>query len=563
MKQTWVALLLTSGVMLGASCGQASADERAGAAPATPNPQTDSHSPDLLGMNFENQAAGISLRLPAGLHRVVSTGAGDDLGQFGDAKRNWQLKLNRITRTVPTSLSTTTDNFGRSVPGLLDQTVEKLNRDLPACKILRNDLTNIRDGDPKIKANVGMIAVRYGAAGGHYLTQQAIIQASDRLFYLLALTTPASEVTGDNPPEDPGERQAVETFHQMLDTVRLLDTAKIRQEQDERLYHARALMLNLSNPQRLYEALVPQQWLRVMRHGKDIGYSYITERTASGIPRPLKRGEVNQGKSDSDLVKPGDGVLIGVRARSFDEPQVVSSDNQRHAGPVQVDTAEWMFVMPDRKLEDWSRLMLLADGTKDKDGNPLLRQLEEIGSSDVPITRAIDRNAEPGTALDPKQPPVLKLERYTLNVTDINESGAAEPVQRELPGFYLPQALSHLLPRLLPLERPKNYLFATYVPEVKELMLRYVEVGRVGDYTLGGRSFRAVPITDRLGWHGSVTTHYLSPEGKYLGAENKESGLLIQPVDAPTLLSIWKNANLTQPGGTERGGSHRATGASK
>ena len=57
---------------------------------------------------------------------------------------------------------------------------------------------------------------------------------------------------------------------------------------------------------------------------------------------------------------------------------------------------------------------------------------------------------------------------------------------------------------------------------------------------------------DRIGWHGSITTHYLAPDGRYLGSENKESRLLILPTDAQTLLSIWKNPNLTRPGGIER-----------
>ena len=85
-----------------------------------------------------------------------------------------------------------------------------------------------------------------------------------------------------------------------------------------------------------------------------------------------------------------------------------------------------------------------------------------------------------------------------------------------------------MLPRLLPLRpdadnTPRTYMFLTYVAENGELMYRYVEVGVESDVEFGGEKIRAIPITDRLGWHGSITTHYVSPSGVYLGSENKET----------------------------------------
>jgi hypothetical protein len=59
---------------------------------------------------------------------------------------------------------------------------------------------------------------------------------------------------------------------------------------------------------------------------------------------------------------------------------------------------------------------------------------------------------------------------------------------------------------------------------------------------------RAVPISDRIGLEGAPTIHYMSPEGKYLGSENKSSRALILPSDAETLQKIWSNnADLTKP----------------
>jgi hypothetical protein len=66
-----------------------------------------------------------------------------------------------------------------------------------------------------------------------------------------------------------------------------------------------------------------------------------------------------------------------------------------------------------------------------------------------------------------------------------------------------------------------------------------------------GQSVRAVPIQDRLGLDGSVTVHYISPEGAYLGSENKDQKLVVLPTDAVTLSNIWKGVDLTKPGAVE------------
>jgi hypothetical protein len=95
-------------------------------------------------------------------------------------------------------------------------------------------------------------------------------------------------------------------------------------------------------------------------------------------------------------------------------------------------------------------------------------------------------------------------------------------------------------------------MFATYVPETRQVMTRYVEVANPAMVNFNGTTQRAVAISDRLGWHGSVTTHYMTPDGRYLGSENKDTHTLILPSDGQTLLKIWKGANLTNPGAVQR-----------
>ena len=137
------------------------------------------------------------------------------------------VSRSRITPTDPRPLTSGRNNFGAPVTGLLEETVDRIKTGIVGSKILRQDLTNIAEGgavdlhQPGIqKPNVGLIAVRYTQATQHLLSQQALIQANDRLYYLLTLTTPGAANNNDDAPEDAGERTAVETFKTMLDTVR-------------------------------------------------------------------------------------------------------------------------------------------------------------------------------------------------------------------------------------------------------------------------------------------------------------------------------------------------------
>src|SRR5947209_17741395 len=124
MRQTQLTLAVAVSMALGSTACWAAADVNPPAGPQAPAAVESSGGPeDLLGAAFENQSAGISLRLPAGCERIASGGAGDDLGQFTDDKRKWVLKIARIQRNEPTHLTTVNDNFGKALPGSLHQTL--------------------------------------------------------------------------------------------------------------------------------------------------------------------------------------------------------------------------------------------------------------------------------------------------------------------------------------------------------------------------------------------------------------------------------------------------------
>jgi hypothetical protein len=68
------------------------------------------------------------------------------------------------------------------------------------------------------------------------------------------------------------------------------------------------------------------------------------------------------------------------------------------------------------------------------------------------------------------------------------------------------------------------------------------------EVTLGGKQVMAIPVADRIGLEGAVTTHYVSAAGQYLGSASPDSKIEILPSDAATLEQLWKNVDLTRPG---------------
>jgi hypothetical protein len=136
---------------------------------------------------------------------------------------------------------------------------------------------------------------------------------------------------------------------------------------------------------------------------------------------------------------------------------------------------------------------------------------------------------------------------YRLNVRTWSRSNSAPPIDRELPPWYLPQAIGHLLPRLVPLNEPRTFLFGSFVREKQEVMSRYVDVERARNVVFDGKTILVVPIKDRIGMEGSPTYHYLTPAGTYVGSENEEARIVILPADEATLRRLWPDADLRAP----------------
>jgi hypothetical protein len=471
---------------------------------------------ELLGGTFQNPLAGIAFQVPAGLEQLTKSAQGDVVARFARADKTWELNVTRTSTAQPLPLSggkvkeqpaaQGENPASEPAPGLLEIVAARLKQANPGIDVVRQDTVNLGEFE------AGIIAARGTTANTRKLIQQAILQANDQLYYTFTLTSPAAKDAKGADASDTQEQLAVESFRQMLDTVKLLDRTAIKEDQNERLIRTRALFVQWT-PNRLKEALIPEQWLRLQRDGKDIGYTYIVEEPDS------------QGAHE--------GFKVGIRSRSYPD-----------AG-TQVDGETWYFVSNDRKHETWSNLVWVQNLKTRKS-----EQFTEFGSSDRRLKRFVDNSGQVqrGDAKDPGQPPVVEVEPYTLHVQTVGQTGNAEPVDRQLAPWYLPQAMGHLLPRLVPRSQPKTYMFATYVSDRREVMTRYVDVGAEQEVELGGQRVRAVPVSDRIGIEGSATVHYVSPEGRYLGSVNKDSKITILPADAATLQKLWANkADLSRP----------------
>ncbi len=483
---------------------------------------------NLLGSTFKSIAVGLEFRAPVNAVETKQAG-GEEIVQYSNEAKRWVLKVNHLTFNEPIAMAYHQVD-GHDVNGLLEETVEQLKTNSQGIDIKRQEV--VRTG----QLDIGMIAGRYNIGTEGNLALVALVRQTPldgnvdaaRVYYSFNLTAVVDKKIVDV-EKDPAAQYAVKMFQQVLDSIRLLDQSQLREDQEDRLFRTRSLFVVL-NQSKLRSTLAREQWLRLIRDGKDIGYTYVVEETGRDLPRSGRKTQ--QGGVGAD----DEGVLIGVRSRTLPE------------SGVQVDAESWMWCSFDRRHEKWSNVAVINNPRTGKEA------VGDLGSSDAAM-RIVDdvekgetykdRNGRPRT--DKEQPAVRQVESMMLNVTHIGREKNHEPITRQLPPFYIPQAISHLLPRLVRDHLGSTYMFATYNSDTREVMMRYVDVGHLTTVDLAGQSVTAVPVKDRLGLEGSVTTHYVSPQGKYLGSMNPDSKILILASDATTISKLWKDADLSRP----------------
>jgi hypothetical protein len=475
---------------------------------------------DQLAERFQSVAAGVSFCPPLGMKEIMRP-LSDEIVRYVDDQRHWVLEVTKLELEHPMELG----NIKKSdvvVPGLMARTAAGIERATPGAQIYRQDQINVGTVD------VGVIVARYQMASETNLTQQAMVRRNGTTYYVFNLTSPAPK---DGPVEqDPDVQAAVKTFNQMIDSVRLLDQSQIREDQNQRLYRTRTLFVGLDEA-RLTGMLKPQQWLRILQDGKDVGYNYVVEEVGNDLPR--------EGEIARELAGP-EGILIGIRGRLYPQPGI------------QADELSWMWMSADRKQEKWSHIARSRRAGSSAD----LNVVGNIGVVDTTTKYRRDPNLEPGEKTsqgwDANQPAVRPVEVHTLTAKSPYAGSNDATISRDVPVWYIPQALGYILPTVVSGQGTRTYLFASWVPEKQEVMTRYVEVLGERDGELAGKPVHGIVVQDRFGLEGSVNTIYLGKDGSFLGSYNADSKITVLPSDPDSLKKIWKDVNLSRPGAVEQ-----------
>jgi hypothetical protein len=499
--------------------------------------------PVLLGEEYASPANGIALKPPVDCRNVITAVPGL-VAEFDSDDHGWFLKIQRLSLPNPSPLTVYNDQFGQQHDGLLEQTAKQLQN--------QGLVTVVSESMSKTGTNkqvpVGLLVLRRQDKGERRFSQQALVQANDQLYYVIELSTPDHS----NPAAgtaDPDEQRARDTFTGVVDSVRLLDRAAIFHDQAERLIRTRGLFANWT-PTYLTGRLIPQQYFRLIHDGRDIGYTYEMD------------------EFDDRAGKIADSAIVRISIRSGSRPD----------DKTDVEAQSRLIVTVDRKHEIWvniAELTLIPPAAPGGVPGTLKQsQISEVGSSDqrthavaaVPAGGGLDAAAAGGAGgagANPIQPGITVKDSWSLTVVrkalDASVKQSGPPFKADAPPFYLPQALSYMLPRLLPFKEPKTYMFAAYVSDgdhgMPAVMSRYVEVQPPMTVELDGQRVVAVPVRDQLGLQGPITMHYLNPDsGAFLGTvakgtdrNGKETVDMILPTDAVTLKRLWPNCNLTRP----------------
>lgn len=465
--------------------------------------------------------------------RAVEPQSTGEIARFDREAKKWLLTFSRLDLGEDSPLRDSRRADGQAQAGYLSTAINKLRSGDPNADVLRNEIIELGD------LRIGVLAALTHERNAKVLLQQALIEVTPRLYYTLVMTSP---VETDDATKSPAAREAGAVFKGILDSIERVDLSAMKQDQDERLFRTRGLFAQWSRA-KLSGAMTPERYLRYKRDGRDVGYAYVVEQPADALPRTDRP----EGAADPAAAA---GLRVGTRSRTVVE------------GGKSLDVESWMYVSYDRRHEVWSNVTVLNDpaGRTEKEKTVWF---SEVGASDLNREREFDRNLthddlkedDQRAKNDPKNEAKARsfreVDRYRLLVRNEGRSAVAQPLERLLPPFYLPQALGAMLPRLVPLDNATGYLFAVFNSESRQVMMRYVDVSPERDVRLDGKPNRAIGVSERLGSAGSVTTHYFGRRGDYLGSVNNDTKLEIVPTDAETLKSIWKDANLQAPAATK------------
>lgn len=472
---------------------------------------------ELDWTTYSSPEAGIELMIPPGT--PLESDDGNVLHQVSNVQKQWHFELRRLPLPQAADLAPQEMPQGGRRSGLLEIVATATQQKTGGQIVRAPALTPLGDAD------AGVFAIYFTVGTAPQLRQVALIRAGEMLYYQLTLTSAAPAGGEAQLAGDPRTREAVEAFNRALNSFRVLDQTQLRQEQEQRLIRTRTLLVNLTKP-RLLGALVPEQWWRIRKDGQDIGYSYLVEEPARQVPAdPVNREQLD--------VHGAEGMRIGVRTRL-----------RRDGG--WLDRETWLYASADLKEEDFrERNQLTVDDTAKAEnlvvGTMRARQMPV--KVEVPGPGGLGKESK-FTITDSRRLDVT----YVINGVQTND-----PLSRQLPAWYVPQAVEHLLPRLVAPWGRNTYLVAIYNPAQREIYQQYIDVEGLRNEKVQDQTRLVMVVTTRIGLAGAKTRHFIDPDSfTWLGSISEEDGLEILPSDAATLRQIWEEPELEAPDARSR-----------
>ena len=485
------------------------------------------------GELFRSVEAGLELQLPPGTPAGAAALDADPtlLAAVSNEAENWQFQLRKIALDRPMQLrSEDLPEGGRRV-GLLDLMADEVRAEVNG-DVLRQSFTPLGDAD------AGVFAVRYSLGPATFLRQDALVKAGDTLYYRLSLVSPAPTGPVEELGDDPAVRRAVQVFGDALDSFRAVDQTALFEEQQDRLLRTRATLVNLKVRGRMAEACAGEQWWRVQKDGRDIGYARVIEEPANGLPQDMARAFAPGGRQDNAAAAvEAEGVRVGVAARLQTESGVM-------------ERRTWSYAARDMETADFreSNALFGPGGDAEEDDDPASMRGWVIGQM---RTRMVPRSTEvrrPGGLGTERVMDIEEQRRLEVTFTRDGEV-LGQPFEQSLPAWYVPQAAEHLLPRLVAPYGERTYMVAVYAPDRRQVWNQYVDVGvpRRMAPPGGGGERSIIPVSVRRGLGGPATEHFVDAETfEWLGDRNDETGVTKWPTTREELAAVWADTPMLE-----------------
>ena len=491
----------------------------------TPAPQPAEVSKEPI--QYRSVEHGVQVMMPPG--QLVQSGDPETLATVVNPDTGWRFELRKVSLNTPAQLRTIELNTGGQRVGLLDMLAQDTVSKLEEANELRRSMIPLGDAD------AGLFIIHHLNGQLAFLQQMALIQATPRLYYQLSLLSPAPKDV-DKLSEDENTAKAIEAFQSAIDSFSTVDQTALLEDQQRRLVETRALFVNLTSPGRIGRATMPEQWLRLRKDGKEIGYVQRLEQPADSLPNLESREKAQPGDPTTS-----DGVRIGQRT-------VFRTDGG------DVRRLSWSFSTNDMARSDFREWSLLEDPNAQEDVNNPLNQ------GPAPVTQAlmvgqVRERYVPQRTANPAFPAVEREEfvsRRRLTVTlSVDGLPQSDQTVQELPVFYVPQAIELMLPKLVAPWGEKEYMVAVYAPQKREVWSQYIDVSGARELPVPDGSAEQVTRENRvvitvkikLGVSGDVTTHYIDAESyHWLGSVNEDTGIEVLPTNLETLQKLWQGS---------------------